>query len=96
MLGNLNKNIHDILYLRTPTDKYKGVYLQERLLFKEREEIFKKLSSKGLIKSDYEESNAEKTGGGLKILTPSQMLSRLPISLARLNAGNNSENLKTK
>ena len=29
-------------------------------------------------------------GQGLKILTPSQMLSRLPISLAQLKAGNNS------
>ena len=34
-------------------------------------------------------------GKGLKILTPSQMLSRLPISLAQLEAGNNSEKLKT-
>ena len=33
-------------------------------------------------------------GQGLKILTPSQMLSRLPISLAQLKAGNNSEKLK--
>ena len=31
---------------------------------------------------------------GLKILTPSQMLSRLPISLAQLKKGNNSEKLK--
>ena len=30
---------------------------------------------------------------GLKILTPKQMLSRLPITLAQLNAGNNSEKL---
>ena len=30
-------------------------------------------------------------GQGLKILTPSQMLSRLPISLAQLKAGNNTE-----
>ena len=35
-------------------------------------------------------------GQGLKILAPSQMLSRLPISLAQLKAGNNSEKLKTK
>ena len=28
-------------------------------------------------------------GKGIKILTPSQMLSRLPISLAQLEAGNN-------
>ena len=35
-------------------------------------------------------------GLGLKILTPNQMPSRLPISLAQLNAGNNSEKLKNK
>ena len=34
--------------------------------------------------------------GGLKILTPSQMLSRLPITLAQWKAGNNFENLKMK
>ena len=36
------------------------------------------------------------SGQGLKILAPSQMLSRLPISLARLKAGNNSEKLKNE
>ena len=35
-------------------------------------------------------------GRGLKILTLQQMLSRLPISLAQLNAGNNSEKLKNE
>ena len=35
-------------------------------------------------------------GLGLKILTPDQMLSRLPIILAQLNAGNNSEKLKNE
>ena len=33
---------------------------------------------------------------GLTILTPNQMLSRLPISLAQLKAGNNSEKLKNE
>ena len=33
---------------------------------------------------------------GLKNLTPNQMLSRLPISLAELKAGNNSEKLKSE
>ena len=33
---------------------------------------------------------------GLKILTPSQMFSRLPITLAQLKAGNNSEKLKNE
>ena len=36
------------------------------------------------------------TGSGLEILTPNQMLSRLPISLAQLKAGNNSEKLKNE
>ena len=36
------------------------------------------------------------SGEGLKILTPSQMLSRLSISLAQLEAGNNSEKLKNE
>ena len=33
---------------------------------------------------------------GLKILTPEQMLSRLPISLAQIKAGNNSQNIKNE
>ena len=33
---------------------------------------------------------------GPKILTPDQMLSRLPISLAQLKAGNNSQKLKNE
>ena len=35
-------------------------------------------------------------GSGLKILTPNQMHSRLPISLAQLKAGSNSEKLKNE
>ena len=45
------------------------------------------------------ESAAERRnqpGKGLKILTPDQMLSRLPITLAQLKAGNNSEKLKNE
>ena len=38
----------------------------------------------------------KKRGLGLKTLTPHQMLSRLPISLAQLKAGNNSEKLKNE
>ena len=46
-----------------------------------------------------EESAAQRTnqiGQGLKILTPNQMLSRLPIFLAQLKAGNNSQKLKNE
>ena len=40
------------------------------------------------------EERRNQQGKGLKILTSSQMLSRLSISLAQLKAGNNSEKLK--
>ena len=41
--------------------------------------------------------NKKKQGGkGLKILTPDQMLSRLPINLAQLKARNNSQKLKNE
>ena len=36
------------------------------------------------------------SGQGLKVLAPNQMLSRLLISLAQLNAGTNSEKLKNE
>ena len=42
------------------------------------------------------EQRINQDGKGLKILTLNQMLSRLPISLAQLNAGNNSEKLKNE
>ena len=42
------------------------------------------------------EQRRNQQGKGLKILTLNQMLSRLPISLAQLNAGNNSEKLKNE
>ena len=42
-------------------------------------------------------TNKEKQQGqGLKLLTPKQMIVRLPILLAQLKAGNNSEKLKNE
>ena len=43
---------------------------------------------------DFNKEIQKQQGSGLKILTPNQMLSRLPISLVQLKAGNNSEKLK--
>ena len=39
------------------------------------------------------EQNRKQKDVGLKILTPNQMLSMLPITLAQLKTGNNSEKL---
>ena len=42
------------------------------------------------------EFNRQQQGRGVKILTPNQMLSRLPISLAQFKARNNSEKLRNE
>ena len=39
------------------------------------------------------QKNKATKGTGLKILTPKQMLQRLPMALAQVKAGNNSESL---
>ena len=43
----------------------------------------------------FNKQNQQK-GQGIKILTPNQMLNRLPIVLAQLKAGNNSNKLKNE
>ena len=46
--------------------------------------------------SDEYDSSGWSSGSGLKILTKKQMLSRLPILLAQIQAGNNSTKLKNE
>ena len=41
-------------------------------------------------------SSGSQSGKGLKILTPQQMFTRLPILLAQIKAGNNSQKLKNE
>ena len=48
------------------------------------------------VERTLEFNNKIQSAQGLKILTPSRMFSIFPISLAQLNAGNNSEKLKNK
>ena len=60
-------------------------------LYKARNEAIKFYDDYSLIMS---EAKIKATKGtGLKILTSKQMLQRLPIALAQVKAGNNSENL---
>ena len=49
-----------------------------------------------VVENIAEFNKQNQAGFGLKILTPDQMLSRLPISLVQLKAGNNSEKLKNQ
>ena len=49
--------------------------------------------AKILSDANYDSKHSETKGKGLKILTPKQMLQRLPIALVQVKAGNNLENL---
>ena len=49
-----------------------------------------------IVERILELNSKNQLGLGLKILSPNQMISRLPITLAQLKAGNNSEKLKNE
>ena len=61
------------------------------MLYKARNEAITFFDDYSLMVS--EAKNKTTKGTGLKILTPKQMLQRLPIALAQVKAGNNSESL---
>ena len=50
---------------------------------------YSKIKSESIYRSKRDETK----GTGLEILTPKQMLQRLPIALAQVKAGSNSESL---
>ena len=60
-------------------------------LYNSREKVIKLYNH--YVKIISEAMYKTKQGTGLKILTPKQILQRLPIALAQVKAGNNSENL---
>ena len=73
--------------------------LQEKVDYAPKDNTFKIEENKNIIDIvrlilDFNQLNQK--GQGLKILTPDQMLCRLPISLAQSNAGNNPEKLKNE
>ena len=49
-----------------------------------------------VVEKILEFNKQNQSGQGLKTLTPDQMLSRLPVTLAELKAGNNSQKLKNE
>ena len=66
-----------------------------RNLYESRQKIINLLNDNAKIRSEalYKSKQNKTEGKGLKILTPKQMLQRLPIALAQVKAGNNSESL---
>ena len=63
------------------------------MLYNARNEAIKLLEDYGPTILEAKKQAREQKGTGLKILTPNQMLKRLPIALAQVKAGNNSESL---
>ena len=61
--------------------------------FNARENAIKFIENYGLRVLEARRLAKEQEGTGLKILTPNQLLKRLPIALAQVKAGNNSESL---
>ena len=64
-------------------------------VYNSRQKIIDLFNDNVKIRSEaiYEGKQNETKGKGLKILTPKQMFQRLPIALAQVKAGNNSESL---
>ena len=61
------------------------------MLYRTRNKVIKFFDKYSSVVS--ETKNQAAKGEGFKILTPKQMLQRLPIALAQVKADNNSENL---
>ena len=64
-------------------------------LYDSRQKIINLLNDNSKIRSEaiYKSKQNETKGKGFKVLTPKQMLQRLPIALAQVKTGNNSESL---
>ena len=91
--ANLLSHIEDFVKKTKPRDpqlkKMKEDVLTSVLSLPKGRELIYKAFQSGIFQK-LEESQE---GEGLKISTPNQMLKRLPIALAQIKAGNNSENL---
>ena len=66
------------------------------MLYNSRNDAIKFIEDYGSMILEAKKLARELKGTGLKVLTPNQMLKRLPIALAQVKAGNNSESLLNK
>ena len=93
---NYQKNYLD--YLKTIRKGNKSVEQRETLanlnmFYNAKEREIKFIEDYGSMILEAKKLAREQEGTGLKLLTPNQMLKRLPIALAQIKAGNNSESL---
>ena len=88
------RNEHRVYLIKLMPDKMKKVIEnvpeKKTLKIEQNEKII------NIVEHIFYFNEIAQSGQGLKILTPNQMLSRLTITLAQLNAGNNTEKLKNE
>ena len=75
------------------TAKQKKPLANINILFNARNNTIKFIEDYASMILEAKKQAKQQQGTGLKILTPNQMLKRLPIALSQMKAGNNSENL---
>ena len=91
-LQNLFKsNLNEISRERYKSEEQKSVLGNIKFLYESREDVIKLFNDYSSIISEAKYKSIH--GDGLKILTPIQILQKLPTELAQVKAGNTSENL---
>ena len=101
-----NKESFELLSIQNFLDNINNEYIKNKKdalkFFKDLKNNIKSKELKDIVKElehsifGYDYENEELSGSGLKILTNKQMLNRLPILLAQIQAGNNSTKLKNE
>ena len=88
---NFYKNLN-IIRIGNKNDNQKKVLANANILFNGTNSAIKFIEDYGSMTLEAKRlAKGEKEGKELKILTPNQMLKRLPIALAQVKAGNNSD-----
>ena len=95
-LYNLNDKKKNSLLVNTIKSGLSDLKNELKKMSEDKIKIKKPYEIVDIVENILELNRQSQEGQGLKILTPNQMLSRLPISLAQLKAGNNSEKLKNE
>ena len=95
-LYNLNDRSNNNLLADAIKNRLSNLKNEIKKMSKDEIEIEKPYKIVNIVEKILEYNKEKQEGKGLKILTQNQMLSRLPISLAHLKAGNNSEKLKNE
>ena len=86
-------NYLNIIPKGNKTANQKNTLANINIHFNARNSVIKFIEDYGSMILEAKKLAKEQEGTGLKILTPNQMLKRLPIALAQVKAGNNSDSL---